>query len=206
MLTIAPPLAVLIMAGMACLESRNMVSTLTCITRRYSSGFSSTTLPRLPMPTLLSRKSSRPAAVDGGLDQPLAFGLNGDVAGHRRGAATLGLDHFDRAPGKPRIEIGHHHLGAGARQQDRRSPAIADTVARSTPTADDRDLASQTGISSRSFMRASANCLSTVSPDKKCPETGTSAQFIKARRVDVGLGQKSGMGRYCHKTFRLARN
>lgn len=60
MLTIAPPLAVLIMAGMAYLESRNMVSTLTCITRRYSSGFSSTTLPRLPMPTLLSRKSSRP--------------------------------------------------------------------------------------------------------------------------------------------------
>jgi hypothetical protein len=56
----APPLAVLIMAGIACLESRNMLSTLICITRRYCSGFSSTTLPRLPMPTLLSRKSSRP--------------------------------------------------------------------------------------------------------------------------------------------------
>src|SRR5262245_60924061 len=60
MLTIEPPLAVLIMAGMACLESRNIVSTFTCMTRRYSSGFSSTTLPRLPMPTLLSRKSRRP--------------------------------------------------------------------------------------------------------------------------------------------------
>jgi hypothetical protein len=36
--------------------------------------------------------------------------------------------------------------GTGARQQDRRSPAIADTIARSTPTADDCDLASQTGI------------------------------------------------------------
>src|SRR5262245_43798214 len=60
MLTIEPPLAVLIIAGMACLESRNIVSTLTCMTRRNSSGFSSTTLPRLPMPTLLSRKSSRP--------------------------------------------------------------------------------------------------------------------------------------------------
>ena len=58
--------------------------------------------------------------------------------------ATLGLDHFDRALGKPRIEIGHHHVGTGARQQDRRSPAIADTVARSTPTADDCDLAGQT--------------------------------------------------------------
>ena len=60
MLTIAPPLAVLIIAGMACLDSRNIVSTLTCMTRRNSSGFSSTTLPRLPMPILLSRKSSRP--------------------------------------------------------------------------------------------------------------------------------------------------
>src|ERR1700716_1673398 len=112
MLTIEPPLAVLIMAGRACFESRNMVSTLTCITRRYSSGFSSTTLPRLPMPTLLSRKSSRPqraTAAHAALDQPFAFGLAGDVAGHRRSAATLGLDHFDRAPGKRRIEIGHHH-------------------------------------------------------------------------------------------------
>ena len=60
MLTIAPPFAVLIIAGIACLESRNIVSTLICMTRRYSSGFSSTTLPRLPMPTLLSRKSRRP--------------------------------------------------------------------------------------------------------------------------------------------------
>src|SRR5215468_3903826 len=60
MLTIAPPLAVLIMAGIANFESRNILSTLTCITRRYCSASSSTTLPRLPIPTLLSRKSSRP--------------------------------------------------------------------------------------------------------------------------------------------------
>jgi hypothetical protein len=31
------------------------------------------------------------------------------------------------------------------------------------------------------------------------PETETSAQFIKAQRVDAGIGQKSGMGRCCHQ-------
>src|ERR1700761_5684848 len=60
MLTIAPPCAVRIIAGIAYFESRNMLSTLTCITLRYCSAFSSTTLPLLPMPTLLSRKSRRP--------------------------------------------------------------------------------------------------------------------------------------------------
>jgi len=60
MLTIEPPLAVLIMAGIACFESRNMVSTLTCITRRYSSGFWSTTLPRLPMPDIVVEEVSLP--------------------------------------------------------------------------------------------------------------------------------------------------
>src|SRR5580704_5619787 len=60
MFTIAPPLAVRIISGIAAFEARNMVSTLTCITRRQVSAFSSTTLPRLPMPTLLTRKSSRP--------------------------------------------------------------------------------------------------------------------------------------------------
>ena len=54
--------AVLIIAGMAREDHLGyIVSTLICMTRRYSSGFSSTTLPRLPMPTLLSSggKSSR---------------------------------------------------------------------------------------------------------------------------------------------------
>src|SRR5438445_7928908 len=49
-----------IMAGMAGLAARNMVSTLTCMTRRQFSWVSSRTDPRLPIPTLLSRKSSRP--------------------------------------------------------------------------------------------------------------------------------------------------
>src|SRR5438093_1244253 len=55
----APPPARL-MAGIACLATRNIVSTLTCITRRHSSSPRSTTEPRLPMPTLLSSRSSRP--------------------------------------------------------------------------------------------------------------------------------------------------
>ena len=37
-----------------------MLSTLTCMTRRQFSGGISTTLPRPPIPTLLSRQSSRP--------------------------------------------------------------------------------------------------------------------------------------------------
>src|ERR1017187_6973500 len=60
MLTIDPPPAVRIIAGMVCLQARNMVSTLTCITRAQFSSVSSTTVPLLPMPTLLSRQSSRP--------------------------------------------------------------------------------------------------------------------------------------------------
>src|SRR5258705_476656 len=58
-LTMAPP-PPRAMAGIACLAARNIVSTLTCMTRRQFSWLSSTTDPRLPMPTLLSRKSRRP--------------------------------------------------------------------------------------------------------------------------------------------------
>src|SRR6478609_9719124 len=60
MLTIEPPPAVRIIAGIACLQARNMVSTLTRITRDQFSSVSSTTEPLLPMPTLLSRQSRRP--------------------------------------------------------------------------------------------------------------------------------------------------
>src|SRR6516162_5101413 len=56
----APPLAVSFIAGMAWREARNMLSTLTCMTRRQFSGAMSTTLPRPPIPTLFSRQSSRP--------------------------------------------------------------------------------------------------------------------------------------------------
>src|SRR5450631_2938621 len=143
MLTIAPRFAVLIMAGMAYFDSRNMLSTLTCITRRYCSGFSSTTLPRLPMPTLLSRKSSRPQRSTADSTSRLH---SVSLVTSQASAAALGLDHFDRALGKPEIEIGHHDLGAGARQQDCRCPAVADAIARGTPAADDGDPAGQAGI------------------------------------------------------------
>ncbi|MGY3410909.1 hypothetical protein ACVWZV_007022 [Bradyrhizobium sp. GM5.1] len=145
-----------------------MVSTLTCITRRYSSIFSSTTLPRLPMPILFVEEVEPAPAVDCGLDQPLTFGLNGEVTAHSHSAATLGLDHFNRAPGKHGIEIGHRHPGAGARQQDRRSPAVADAVARGAATADDRHLASQAGIVLAIFHERFCLSHSTVSAVKKC--------------------------------------
>jgi len=56
--TIAPPPARFI-AGTACLATKNIVSTFTCITRRHSSSGRSTTEPRLPIPTLLSSRSRR---------------------------------------------------------------------------------------------------------------------------------------------------
>ena len=68
-------------------------------------------------------------AIDRGVDQPLAVGLLGHVAGMRGGMAALGLDHLDGAFGELHVEVGHQHLGAGARQQDRRGAAVADAVA-----------------------------------------------------------------------------
>src|ERR1700736_2244144 len=56
----APPPAVCLIAGMAWRDAMNMLSTLTCMTRRQSCGAASTTLPRPLIPTLLSRQSSRP--------------------------------------------------------------------------------------------------------------------------------------------------
>ena len=53
-LTIAPP-PVRRIAGIACFAARNMLSTLTVMRRRQLSSVSSTTEPRLPIPTLLSR-------------------------------------------------------------------------------------------------------------------------------------------------------
>src|SRR3990172_7320162 len=61
-LTIAPPPALSI-AGIACLAARNMLSTLTCMTRRQVSALSSTTEPRLPMPTLLRQRDRRRQAA-----------------------------------------------------------------------------------------------------------------------------------------------
>ena len=117
MLTIAPPLAVLIMAGMACLESRNIVSTLTCMTRRYSSGFSSTTLPRLPMPTLLSRKSRRPQRSTAASTSRLHSASLVMSPAWAAACAALGLDHLDGALGELRVAIGHQHPAC------RRAPA-----------------------------------------------------------------------------------
>src|SRR2546427_1465220 len=48
------------MAGIACLAARNMLSTLTVISRRQLSSLSSRIEPRLAMPTLLWRRSRRP--------------------------------------------------------------------------------------------------------------------------------------------------
>src|SRR5260370_23618855 len=56
----APPPAVSIIAGITWRDTRNMLSTLTRMMRRQSSTAVSMTLPRPPIPTLLSSRSSRP--------------------------------------------------------------------------------------------------------------------------------------------------
>ena len=84
--------------------------------------------------------------VDRGVDQPLALGFLGDVAGMRRRHAALGLDHLDRALCELQVEVGHQHLDAGACQQDRRRPAVADAVAYGAAAGNDRDLAGQAGV------------------------------------------------------------
>ena len=93
-------------------------------------------------------------AVDRGVDQPLAIGFLGDVAGMRGGCAALGLDHLDRAFGELEVEVGHQHFCAGARQQDRRSAAVADAVARRAAARHDRDLAGQAGVVLRALHRS----------------------------------------------------
>jgi len=59
MFTIAPP-PLRRMAGMACLLASIMPVTLTRMTCSQSASSTSTTVPRPPIPTLLSRMSSRP--------------------------------------------------------------------------------------------------------------------------------------------------
>ncbi len=89
--------------------------------------------------------------IDGGVDQPLALRFLGDVAGMGDGMAALGLDHLDRALGELQIEIGHHHPGAGASEQDRRGAAVADAVILGAAARHDGDLVLETQIVLRSF-------------------------------------------------------
>src|SRR6478752_5487970 len=185
MLTIEPPLAVLIMAGIACLESKNIVSTLTRITRRYSSGFSSTTLPRLPMPTLLSRKSSRPqrstAASTSRLHSASTVTSQANAAALPPWASIISTVR----PASPGSRSATTTLAparaskiAAARPLPTPSPAAPPPLTIATLPAKPSP--------SRSRMRASVNCLSTVSADKKCFETETlvdaTAQVTVGRR------------------------
>ena len=141
MLTIAPPLAVLIIAGIACFDKQEHGLDVDL--------HHAAILVRLLVDDAAAAADAdivveevEPAeAVDGSIDQPLAFGLTGGVEGFGRGGAALGLDHLDRAFGELQVAVGHQHLGAGARQQDRRRPAVADAVARCPAAAQDRDLA-----------------------------------------------------------------
>src|ERR1700733_12830201 len=110
MLTIAPPRAVLIMAGMGGLESRKPGPPFALPPPPVFLGLLLDDAAAAADADIVVEEVEPAPALDGGLDQPLAFGLMGDIAGHGRGTAALGLDHCDRARGKPEIEIGHHYL------------------------------------------------------------------------------------------------
>ena len=84
MLTIAPPLAVLIMAGMACLESRNMRLDVDLHDAAVLLGLLVDHAAAAADADIVVEEIEPAPAVDGGIDQPLAFGLPGGVAGLRR--------------------------------------------------------------------------------------------------------------------------
>ena len=85
-------------------------------------------------------------ARHGGFNQPFAVGFLGDVAGQRRRRAAFRRNHCHGTFGKPELAIGDQHFGAGARQQDRRRPAVADAVARRPAATHHRDFAGQPGV------------------------------------------------------------
>ncbi len=72
----APRLAVLIMAGIACLAARNMGSTLTCMTRRQVSGSSSTTDAAAADADVVVEEVEAAEAVERGLHHARAWALS----------------------------------------------------------------------------------------------------------------------------------
>ena len=68
------------------------------------------------------------------------------------------------------------HLGAGARQQDRRGAAVADAVARRAAARDDRDLAGQAGVVLRSL-----HCFPLSNVLQGQPTPGTSTRMVSMR-------------------------
>jgi hypothetical protein len=139
-LTMAPP-PLSIIAGIAKRETRNMLSTLTCMIRRQSSTRVSTTFPRPPIPTLLSRRSSRPHSLSCRVDDRATLRLVGDVGDERRGDPAFLRDHRHGLFGRLADHIDDQHLGAGARQQHRRGAAVADAGIGGAAAGHDRCLA-----------------------------------------------------------------
>ena len=105
--------------------------------RRQLSGASSTTEPRLPMPTLLSRKSRRPKRSTHGA----ALRLLGEVGPRRDRVATFAGNHGNAALGEGDIAIDDEDADAGAGEQDRRRAAVADAIAGGATAGDDGNLA-----------------------------------------------------------------
>jgi hypothetical protein len=155
-----------------------MLSTLICITRRYCSGFSSTTAAATDADIVIEEIEAAPAR-HGGFNQPFAVGLLGDVAGQRCRRAAFRRNHCHGTFGKPELAIGDQHFGAGARQQDRRRPAVADAVARRPAATHQRDFAGQPGVFLGSLHHVSSFQSRTIAT----PFTGEKAGVEMWRRT-----------------------
>jgi hypothetical protein len=70
----------------------------------------------------------------------------GEVGLVRYRFATLRRDHIHGALGQGQVEIDDQNASTRARQQDRRRPSIADTIACRTATGDDGHFACKTCI------------------------------------------------------------
>jgi hypothetical protein len=127
----APRPAVLIMAGMACFDVRNIVSTLTCIRRRQLFGLLVHNRAAARDADVVVEKIEAAESIERRANGVLRLPLVGQIGGMGYRGATIGRDHRDGALCEGKIAIDHEHPSAGAGQQDSRRAAVADAIPRS---------------------------------------------------------------------------
>src|SRR5207245_8723454 len=136
MFTMAPPWAVRIISGIAALEARNMVSTLTCMTRRQVSGL----LHHAALAAdahVVDQEVETAVAAHRLAGHRRALRLVGDVEREGGRLAPFASDHLDGALGEALVAVDDQHAGPAPREQDARRAPVADAVARGAATGDD---------------------------------------------------------------------
>src|SRR5262249_8404964 len=113
----------------------------------------STTLPRAPIPTLLSRRARRPNCSTAA-STSAALRLVADIRDERRRLATLFVDHRDGLLGGFAGNVDDEDPDAGPPQSQCGGAAIADAVIGGAAAGDDRDLADEVEIVGRRLQIA----------------------------------------------------